>query len=502
MPKDSYQLDLFSTSKPTYRIAKPIRLIECFAGIGAQSKALENLHADFQSHRISEWAIPSIKAYAAIHCGWTGEAAEGLSLDEMVKMTDGISANYSEPLTEDQRRKKGAKELATILGAMKAAKDVCPDISKVTGEGLGIEKEGDERKHCYIMTYSFPCITEDSLILTKDGYKPYSELKVGEYVLTKSNTWQRIAKKFYNGIHQTYILNGDIHCTANHKFWVRTMIDGKLGDPEFKEAKDLREGDYMGMPILDDKSAKKLKLKRFAYKTNAPKWLDNRIEAYNYTLSEEIRIRNAVKVVEKDGKRRWEYETDSICEDDCIWYPFRSLVKSTIEPVFNMEVENDHSYIIQGCISKNCQDLSQAGTLAGMSKGSGSRSGLLWQIERILLELKDRGERPDVLVMENVPQVHGTRNIKDWQAWVAALDGMGYSSYYKDLNAKDFGIPQNRNRCFMVSILGDYGFEFPRGVELKYPLKGFLQRKADECYYLPDDLAKGFERYDEDGNPI
>ncbi len=621
-----YQLDLFSASKPTYRITKPIKLIECFAGIGAQSKALENLGANFESHRISEWAIPSIKAYAAIHCGWKGEPLEGYSLDEMVKMTDGISADYSKPLTEEQRRKKGAKELSVILGAMRAAKDACPDISKVTGESLGIEKEGEGRGHCYVMTYSFPCITADSLILTEDGYKPYSELKVGERVLTKSNTWQRIAKKFDNGTHETYYLQGmgfeDIHCTANHKFWIRH----KDGKQEFVEMRDIKKGDLFGMPVIEEEepfhtdavdfwymvgyylgdgwvssssndvklACNEEKLAKLKSRLNQVKWgwtcnwegtcyklrfhnkeihdflkdsfgtgcfekripgevlrmpreqlqalLDGYLDSDGCRIGDIIQFSSVnrglvygmsaiinkvlhrptrVYKVKADPKKiiqgREVCQHDwymlrcklspskrdrSFFEDGYVWHPFSKAIKGKDEHVYNMEVENDHSYIIQGCISKNCQDLSQAGTLAGMEKGSGSRSGLLWEIERILLELKDLGERPDVLVMENVPQVHGTRNLKDWQAWVAALDRMGYSSYYKDLNAKDFGIPQNRNRCFMVSILGDWGFEFPRGVELKYPLKGFLQKKADECYYLPDDLAKGFERYDDEGNPI
>lgn len=100
-----------------------------------------------------------------------------------------------------------------------------------------------------------------------------------------------------------------------------------------------------------------------------------------------------------------------------------------------------------------CQDLSLAGKGKGMEKGSGTRSGLLWEVERILKELKELGKLPKVLLMENVPQVHSKQNISDFNKWQEALMDLGYKNTWKDLNAKDFGVPQNRERTFMVSIL-------------------------------------------------
>ena len=91
--------------------------------------------------------------------------------------------------------------------------------------------------------------------------------------------------------------------------------------------------------------------------------------------------------------------------------------------------------------------------MQGMSKGSGTRSGLLWEVERLLNETI---ELPQVLVMENVPQVHSEDNMKDFRAWIDFLESKGYTNYYQDLNAKNYGVAQNRERCFMVSILGEY----------------------------------------------
>lgn len=147
-----------------------------------------------------------------------------------------------------------------------------------------------------------------------------------------------------------------------------------------------------------------------------------------------------------------------------------------------------------------CQDLSKAGKQKGMSKGSGTRSGLLWEVERILLELKEKGELPQVLLMENVPDVIGNKNYADFMEWYSALEEMGYQSYYKILNAKNYGIPQNRERCFMVSILGKYSYQFPKGIELKIKLKDVLEDRVDEKYYLSQKIIETFTRINEKEN--
>ncbi len=148
-----------------------------------------------------------------------------------------------------------------------------------------------------------------------------------------------------------------------------------------------------------------------------------------------------------------------------------------------------------------CQDLSLAGNQKGMTKGSGTRSGLLWEVERILDECE---ELPQVLLMENVPQVIGKKNIKDFQSWRRKLESLGYSNYVQLLNAKDYGIPQNRNRCFMVSILGEYHYEFPKKQKLELKLKDMLEDNVDEKYYLSQEMIQFYisnsEKQKEKGN--
>lgn len=137
-----------------------------------------------------------------------------------------------------------------------------------------------------------------------------------------------------------------------------------------------------------------------------------------------------------------------------------------------------------------CQDLSIAGKQSGMAKGSGTRSGLLWEVERLLKECK---ELPQVLLMENVPQVLNC----DFGGWLDFLYSLGYKNYYKILNAKNFGIPQNRERCFMVSVLGKYYYDFPKEIPLKLRLKDMLESNVDEKYYIKNakvnTLLKGLD---------
>ena len=155
-------------------------------------------------------------------------------------------------------------------------------------------------------------------------------------------------------------------------------------------------------------------------------------------------------------------------------------------------VETDkYEYILT--YSFPCQDLSLAGKRAGMDTSQsdgGTRSGLLWEVERILGECKELGTMPNVLVMENVPQIHSEKDYPNFEKWMLRLEELGYCNFYTDLNAKDFGIPQNRERTFMVSILGsDINYKFPRPFERKYNLKDLLEEHVNHKYYLSEKMV-------------
>ena len=154
----------------------------------------------------------------------------------------------------------------------------------------------------------------------------------------------------------------------------------------------------------------------------------------------------------------------------------------------NIVETNKYNYILT--YSFPCTDLSLAGKREGMEKGGGTRSSLLFEVERILKEIKDSNkELPQVLLMENVPQVLTS---KGWDQWYFFLESLGYKNYIEILNSKHFYIPQNRERCFMISILGNYNYNFPKHVKLKYLLKDYLEENVDEKYYLSEKMIKYF----------
>lgn len=134
-----------------------------------------------------------------------------------------------------------------------------------------------------------------------------------------------------------------------------------------------------------------------------------------------------------------------------------------------------------------CTDLSSAGLQAGMKRGSGTRSGLLWEVERLLNETENL---PQILLMENVPEVVSDKFIGDFSEWVAFLQSKGYTSKYAILNACHFGIPQNRNRCFMVSWQGDFYYDFPIEKPVNVSLKDILQGGVAESYFLNEQRTR------------
>lgn len=102
-----------------------------------------------------------------------------------------------------------------------------------------------------------------------------------------------------------------------------------------------------------------------------------------------------------------------------------------------------------------CQDLSTGGKGKGMSKGSGTRSGLLWEIERILKELHALDRLPEYLLLENVKTIKAKTNLKDLKQWLSFLESIGYNNdECMILNSLDFGVPQDRERAFIISHLG------------------------------------------------
>lgn len=130
-----------------------------------------------------------------------------------------------------------------------------------------------------------------------------------------------------------------------------------------------------------------------------------------------------------------------------------------------------------------------------------TRSGMLWEVERILSECEELETLPQILLMENVPQVHSEDNKADFFKWQLRLEELGYKNYMQDLIATDYGIPQTRNRCFMVSILGDYSYTFPQPIKLEKKLKDLLEDNVDKKYYISSKKLQYFMKNSNDKFP-
>ena len=125
-----------------------------------------------------------------------------------------------------------------------------------------------------------------------------------------------------------------------------------------------------------------------------------------------------------------------------------------------------------------CQDLSVAGKQAGLGKGT--RSGLLYECEKII-----EAKKPKYLLLENVKNLVGKKFKPQFDEWLIYLESLGYTNYWKVLNAKDYGIPQNRERVFVVSILGEHKpYEFPKPIPLNKCIADILEDAVDEKYYI------------------
>lgn len=127
-----------------------------------------------------------------------------------------------------------------------------------------------------------------------------------------------------------------------------------------------------------------------------------------------------------------------------------------------------------------CTDISLAGQQRGMAEGSGTRSALLWEVQRILEELKADDNLPDILLMENVNAIHNEFNRPHLAKWTGFLEDIGYVNYMQDLNAADYGIPHHRERTFIVSLFGEHNYKFPNPIELTTCLEDYFEELTEE----------------------
>lgn len=167
-------------------------------------------------------------------------------------------------------------------------------------------------------------------------------------------------------------------------------------------------------------------------------------------------------------------------------YAERNLGDMTTANYLQIAENNDCDLLFY---STPCQSVSRAGKRKGMKKDDDAASALIWHTERAIKELK-----PRICILENVPGMVEKRNIEDFKSWCRVLEGLGYVNFWRTLNAKNFGVPQNRERVFMVSILKDGAtpypyFTFPTGWELDKCVEDYMEpaEGVSENYYICKD---------------
>lgn len=151
--------------------------------------------------------------------------------------------------------------------------------------------------------------------------------------------------------------------------------------------------------------------------------------------------------------------------------------------------------------STPCQSISAAGLQHGFAEGSGTRSSIIWNVRDAVI-----AKRPKYLCLENVKAMVSGKFVGMFNLWQRELERLGYANFAQVLNAKDYGVPQNRERIFLVSIrmdeldglAGNVRFNFPKPFPLERRLKDVLEEKVDEKYYLSDKMLEYFNRVDSD----
>ena len=190
-----------------------------------------------------------------------------------------------------------------------------------------------------------------------------------------------------------------------------------------------------------------------------------------------------------------DYELVNFCENDK--YAIKSYCaihgvdeNLNLGDITKISIENlpkDIDLITHG---SPCQDFSVAGLQRGGDEGSKTRSSLMWNTVEIIKHCK-----PKYVIWENVKNVLSKKHKHNFDKYLKTLELLGYTNYWKVLNAKDYGVPQNRERVFVVSILGEHKpYEFPKPIKLEKRLKDILEIEIDDKYYLSEKVQKRFKQ--------
>ena len=348
-------------------------------------------------------------------------------------------------------------------------------INDTNFEPQDISKWDKDIEVDFIM-HGSPCFVAGTKIWTKDGFKNIEDIQVGDEVLTHTHNYQKVLKIGHNEDKEVLKITNKYApaqfkkvtlVTPNHPFYTMRITEQQeimlnndeqvklIDKPYWKSIGDLAEDEYIGFMTTDKVEVKK----------------------YN---NGNIEIDKPMSFI-----------------------PVKDLLIEKVPEkytVYNMEVENDNSYVANGYIVHNCQDFSIASNQEGGDEGSGTRSSLMYETLRIVDKSK-----PKYVIWENVANLLSEKHKPNFEKYLEIMEEQGYNNYYQVLNAKDYGIPQNRKRVFTVSIRKDIDkkkFHFKPKQKLKLTLKDLLEANVDEKYYLSDEKINSISQWKSYQKPL
>lgn len=452
-----------------------------FSGVGFQERGIQNTGLyNLEVLNTSEINKEAILAYAGIHCGLTPEMIDTYedypSIDEMIKELEDKNIGFKPPNDD--------KSEGTPYNWKKYKKNR-PQIIKKYWLAVHLSKnQGDiskikELPYADLWTVSFPCFEKGTLVLTENGYKEIESITEGEYVLTHNKRYKKVISTMCKYADNTYIIKTNIsdpiRCTGNHPFYVRKKKNGELETPQWVEAKNLNESYFVGCPI-DTETKKNIVSKSYKdiEKLSKKEAYDR---TYNLMSLYKTGFRTTYASMNTSDEEYYQISEmdrkDFIYQDGFIWVKIKNIFMSHYnDNVYNLEVEEDNSYVVQNITVHNCQSISVAGKMKGFSPDSNTRSS---------------GDAPKYIMFENVKNLVSEKFYNDFEILLDVLNDLGFNSYWDIMNSKFCGIPQNRERVFVISIRKDIDdglFTFPIPFDNGLRLKHILEKEVDEKYYL------------------
>ena len=535
--------------------SRPLKLLSLFSGIGAFERALENLHIPFTLVNYCEIDKTAAYAYSLLH-----NVPESLNLRDVTTVDtstlprDLDLITYGFPCVPAGyliNTEEGYKPIETIL----PGDSVLTHTNTYKSVVRTMNREGDHIYHIKGVGAADLQLTAEHPIYTYNGssfvWKKVKDLTIADYLcfnvnqnattpnITPAELWLmgryiadgyrawRIPHKIFYAIGYDKIAEFEAHIPSDFSYVYRDKIyKGKVSCREYKftskRLESLLEGFETGSKekkipqyILDIDSSLLFSFLDGYLKGDGHSRKDRNMQMFS-TVNRGIglavsamvaKIYHVIPSITIRHDNRKDTFSDTYNYQFCLNAKNQKYIDGKIlteiksiereekaVTVYNFEVKEDNSYCVENVIVHNCQDISLAGKKRGFTHedGSSTRSGLFFEALRIIYDTQ-----PLIAIAENVKNLTGDGFKKEFDIVLSSLFSVGYNSYFCVLNSKDFGVPQNRERVFIISVRRDIPFSFsaPSGFPLTICLRDILEPSVPEKFYLSDAMIRNISGF-------